>query len=52
MKLTADESVDKSIATALRNNNFEVFYITEESPSIEDVDFYNNIFHEVLNLDL
>lgn len=38
MKLTADESVDKPIVTTLRNHNFDVYYIAEESPSIEDVD--------------
>ena len=38
MKLTADESVDKPIVIALRNHNFEVFYIAEENPSIEDID--------------
>jgi len=36
MKLLADESVDRDIVDRLRSDGFEIIYVSEESPSIED----------------
>ncbi len=38
MKLTADENVDNPIVATLRNHDYQVYYIAEELPSIEDID--------------
>ena len=36
IRFVADEGVDAPIVRLLRQNNFDVFYIAEESPSIDD----------------
>jgi predicted nuclease of predicted toxin-antitoxin system len=36
IKFVADEGVDAPIVRLLRQNGFDVFYIAEESPSIDD----------------
>ncbi len=36
IRFVADEGVDAPIVRLLRQNDFDVFYIAEESPSIDD----------------
>ncbi len=36
MKLLIDESVNKVVVDKLRNNGFDVLYVAEFSPSVDD----------------
>jgi len=36
MKFLADEGVDKSLVTLLRQNDWDVFYVAESASSLED----------------
>jgi len=36
MKLLIDESVNKAVVDKLRNNGFDVLYVAEFSPSVDD----------------
>lgn len=46
MTIVADESVDKSIVTILRQNSIDVIYIAEIDPSIPDVRVLETAFNK------